>query len=89
MKVTKTVTEPVTRERIIAIKCDKCGADIMEPDSFDTRNFSLEFTRGKSYPEGGHSTGWRVEDLCDDCAPDLRALLDQNGYTVSDLDIDW
>ena len=84
--------ETVTYERktIIDVTCDWCGREI-EPacERFETREFTLEYTEGDSYPSGGSKEGWQVEDLCDACVAKLRSLLIDQGITITSVEVDW
>lgn len=84
---TYEVTE--TRERVIAVYCDRCGAEIPETDDFTIHETKVMHRVGMNYPEGGGWQGWEVEDLCDNCTEFLRKLLEDNGFTVKDTEYDW
>lgn len=81
------VTE--TREKLVKVTCDKCGEEIPKIGIYRSREFTLEFKAGNSYPSGGYMTGWEVADLCDDCVPWLKDVLESNGVTLSPVEIDW
>lgn len=61
----RTITEPVTT----AIKCDRCGKDLMENHYGDQEgtSFTLDFGYGSRFD----LDRWEF-DICDDCAGWLR-----------------
>ena len=87
----ETIEKTVKSQKLIRRTCDWCQGDMSEDDmgAFDVREFSLEFSSGYAYPEGGFSEGWQVEDLCDDCVAKLRAMLEGAGVSVTKLEVDW
>ena len=82
-------TRTYTKRTLIRTECDRCGAEIPEEDTWDTRELDLRFTTGTSYPEGGHKLGWQVEDLCDDCLSELKTWLKDWGAKIIPYEIDW
>ena len=87
----KYETELVTvqREKLVSAACDWCGGTVEDARGYDTRGFTLEFTKGEEYPEGGDKHGWQVEDLCDGCVDQLHSLLLDNGINISTVDRSW
>ena len=85
----ETIEKTVKRQKLIRCTCDWCHDDISEVGGIGVREFSLEFSTGSSYPDGGYQEGWQVEDLCDDCVVKLRAALEGLGVSVTKLEIDW
>jgi len=67
--------------------CDKCGC-LIEYDKPSNRSFILQFTAEGStdgFIGSPSPMGWKVEDLCDDCAFFVRDLLKDNGIKV----VEW
>ncbi len=89
MKYYITKTEKVKRKHLNSTSCDKCGCVIPEESQGNRRKFELKFAAGYGYIDGGSMEGWQVEDLCDDCVSILKDLLSQNGFNISDYEIDW
>lgn len=89
MRTYKTQIVQSKREVVTGIFCDWCGTRIGGLDRFETRDFTLQFTEGNSYPDGGSKDGWEVEDLCNKCVAKLRTLLVANGISISGVEIDW
>ena len=89
--VYETIEKTVTGQKLISCTCDWCHDDMSEDDmgAYDIREFSLEFSSGYSYPEGGFREGWQVEDLCDNCVVKLRAMLEGAGVSVTKLEVDY
>ena len=76
----------------VGANCDKCGCDIKHAISqkYNEREFTLEFMTGYCYGVDGSSmSGWELEDLCDNCCQDLRALLEKSGFQTKDKERDW
>lgn len=78
-----------TRSILVGEFCDWCGVEIPRPARFDSREFTLFFSEGSNYPEGGHAEGWEVEDLCNGCIEKLRLLLLDAGVKITPVDKDW
>jgi len=85
----ETIEETVERHKLVKHTCDWCDGDIVEEAVYAVREFSLEFSIGSAYPEGGWKEGWQVDDLCDDCVDKLRVLLEGEGISVTKLEVDW
>jgi hypothetical protein len=56
---------------------------------YGTREFTLEFTTGCAFPEGGDKHGWCVPDLCDECVPKLLTLLEAEGIVIAEIEEYW
>lgn len=89
MKHYITKVERVKKQYLDRVTCDRCGSVVPEEETGDRREFNLRFAKGYGYPDGGSLEGWQVSDLCDDCVAILKDLLNQNGFTVSNYEIDW
>jgi len=85
---TKTVTKEV--EQVISVQffCDWCGKEF-DRTVYKSRDTDIKLGYGSSYPDGGYMIGWKVEDICEDCSPKLRKLLEDNGITTKDWEVDW
>lgn len=81
--------EEVTREKLVKIACDRCGAEIPQESMYRIREFELHFLTGDSYPDNGYKEGWEVPDLCDSCVEWLKSILTENGVKLSKVEIDW
>lgn len=83
--------EQLVKRRVeVRTLCDRCGQEIRAlASSYDTREFELEFTAGRSYPDGGQKSGWRVPDLCDACVAMPQQLLRENGFKITPVEVDW
>lgn len=83
---TKVVTETVERTWVDKITCDRCGAEALKSTSaYDVHRFRLSYEEGTVYPEGGSTSGWRV-DLCADCIEWLKLILEGNGVKLQPTD---
>ena len=89
MKQTETRQEVVERQYIVAEFCDWCGRQIPPQSSYDVRDFELSFASGVVYPEGGSKSGWKVEDMCDECVIKLRTMLESAGIRVTPTETDY
>lgn len=87
--IVETYEETVTRPYVVKTVCDKCGCEVDDGKSHDTRDFELEFTTGKNYPDCGYQEGWQVPDLCNDCVGWLKTVLQDNGVTIKEIERDW
>ena len=58
--------------------CDKCGNRVHK-ERFELFEFQLEYRTGTHYPEGGSEDEWSL-DLCQECAPKLLKILQDNGF---------
>ena len=86
--VTKTVT--ATEREYINTVCDRCGDVIPAEGLYNTRDFCLRFSNGESYGnDGGNSTGWEIDDLCDACATDLKNILAKHRFVFSPIEVSW
>lgn len=84
--VVETYEVTVRREKVVKTVCDGCHQEMPKLEPYETREFDLVFTKGDSYPEGASGKGWRVVDLCDDCANNLRQVLEHLGYHIEEID---
>lgn len=86
----KQKTQKVTKEIVVSERayCDWCGDEIVR-GVYGTRTTDIKLGYGSSYSDGGHITGWQVEDICRDCGGKLRNLLEDNGITTKDWEVDW
>jgi hypothetical protein len=79
-----------TCERIVSRTCDWCEAPVLiSPDEHgpgDTRAFTIICTTGYSYPGDGCTQEGEMQDLCDTCTAILRALLEQSGIRIVEVD---
>lgn len=89
MKIIEIREKTVTVEHIKAITCDWCGCDMKPTGKYEVQEQTLEFTKGKSFPDGGSAKGWKVGDLCDPCVDKLRELLIANGIRTFEVSSDW
>lgn len=86
------VQETITRKKLIAVTCDRCGRDLTKRDSstsYNTVSFELKAEWGNSWPGCGNGDGFVVDDLCYACIQVLRELLHSNGFAVRDTDWDY
>ena len=85
-KVVVVPAQPATQKTVVTGQyCDRCGVDIPDPEPYWSRDFTLEFLEGDSYPEGTDLNGWALPDCCNDCVVVLRELLEVNGFKTVDV----
>lgn len=84
MEIFQEAEEVIVKKKYIGRKCDKCE-EIIDGQQY---NLSCTFERVDSNGYALHEEGWQVEDLCRECASKLRDLLEDLGYTTSDVDRD-
>ena len=66
--------------------CDRCGNKI-ETTLYECFDFDFEIRIGEKYPEGGHGNLLEM-DLCQNCVPELKQLLLDNGYRINESEWD-
>lgn len=81
----------VEYERVTKVICDWCRKD-MPPDDPSREDYysKIQYTiEHYNCRDGGHRIGWKVADLCQSCATQLRRLLESAGIKVIEVDDDW
>ena len=81
-----------THDVFVSCTCDKCGKALPVDygnQSYNYREFTLEFETGEHYPDGGNTIGWRINDLCDTCVAQLKEMLLSLGFTIEDYERDY
>jgi len=77
------------KKRLIKTTCDWCGSDIPllkdRQPRVEVEISIVEVHPGYDYDEAG-GIGWGVEDLCKECSEKLRALVEQAGIKVAEID---
>lgn len=76
----KRVEAKVTENRLISMKCDKCGKSLLETYT----ESSLDWTTCSPVKEDGTYEDYEtyLADFCDKCALSVIALLRDNGIHV-------
>jgi hypothetical protein len=90
--VFKKEKQIVLRDVFVSCTCDWCKKDLPYDygnESYSTYDVEIEVSSGESYPDGGSKEGWRVNDLCKECAAKLRTTLEDLGITVEPFETDW
>jgi len=94
-RVYEKQTETVERNVLISRTCDWCGVEMGEHygyqrECYGERELEIYFLQGDNFgSEGGHLTGWKVPDLCDECVAKLRTALEELGIKVQDAEREW
>lgn len=76
-----------TKLDLAGITCDWCGCDIPLRKGFNHYT-ETEISVVEVHPsdDGAGGEGWSIEDLCKTCGKKLRALVEQAGIKVTEID---
>ena len=70
-----------TEERVISHTCDRCGREMI--DNYRLHRMEIIAKEWDDY-EGEHTTSEEC-DLCENCAFEIRQLLEKNGCKFNDV----
>jgi hypothetical protein len=80
---------------LASIECDWCHEHFKTEndfngvrDSYDKKEFTLEWEEGTNYPEGGNSETEEVE-LCSVCRTKLKKVVFELGISIHKHNADW
>lgn len=96
MRKTIQATRSVLKNIMVEETCDWCGAAMYKDGGYtdsalhmsivDNEDFDFEYR--VTCGEGTHmiGSGWRIDDICHDCIPRLRKLLEDSGIQLEEID---
>jgi hypothetical protein len=89
MKIEERKEVVKTTNEIVSIRyfCDKCKKEILEK-LFVINTNKIEFRSGYRFPDGGDECIISAY-FCDDCAIEVRKILETNGVIFVEEKRDW
>jgi len=85
------VEKTIVRNAEKDVFCDLCGKKFghNKAPTYDKRVMNVDFIYGEWYSDCDLREGFVIEDLCLECALEIKAILEENGVKIKEYEQAW